>query len=109
MPSPQSGRADLNLVLAGRSPLPIVWEQSAEEGEAERLERLEGVAVSQFCSDSPGPGGRGGLQPLLPLLCGAVLRLGQWEAGTQKEATCAAGSQSRQLRLTEPGSGSAEG
>lgn len=54
------------------------------------MELLHSVAVSQFCSDSPGPGGRGWRQLLVPLLFGAVLRLEQWKAGSQKEAVCAA-------------------
>lgn len=95
-------------MLAG--PLyPEYGNKMQRRGRLERLELLNSVVVSQFSSDSPGSAGRGGRQPLVPLLFGAVLRLGQWEAGTQKEATCASGSQSKQLRLTELGSGSAEG
>lgn len=65
------------------------------------MELCHSVAVSQFYSDSPGPGGRGWRQLLVPLLFGALLHLGQWKTGSQKETMCASGSQSRQLRLRE--------
>lgn len=92
-----------NLVLAG--PLcPEYGNKMQRKGRLEKMELLlDSVPVSQFCSDSPGPEGRGWRQLLVPLLFGAVLRLGRWKAGSQKEAVCASGSQPRQLRLMELG------
>lgn len=74
-----------------------------------KMEPLDSVAVSQFCSDSPGPGGRGWRQFLVPLLFGAVLHLGQWKTGSQTEAMRAVGSQPRQLRLHRAGIQSCKG
>jgi hypothetical protein len=54
------------------------WEECAEKGETEGGEGpLDSEAVSQFCSDSPSPEGRGWRQLLAPLLFWGVLSLGQ--------------------------------